>query len=190
MEKQLESNLTEGPILKVLTKLALPIMASAFLGTAYSITDMAWIGMLGSKAVAGVGVGGMFCWFSQGFASLARMGGQVHTAQAIGKDDRKKAKEYCRGTMQLSILLGILYGFVCFFFAENLVGLFGLTDPVTIEYGVDYLKITCGLIIFSYINYALTGLYTAQGDSKTPLKANFTGLVVNMIFDSWCWAFS
>ncbi len=183
MEKQLEGNLTEGPILKVLTKLALPIMASAFLGTAYSITDMAWIGMLGSKAVAGVGVGGMFCWFSQGVATLARMGGQVHTAQAIGKGEKEKAKEFCRGTMQLSIFLGILYGSICFFFADFLVGLFGLTDPVTIGYGVVYLKITCGLVIFSYINYALTGLYTAQGDSKTPLKANFAGLVVNMILD-------
>lgn len=183
MKKQMEGNLTEGPILKVLTKLALPIMASAFLSTAYNITDMAWIGMLGSKAVAGVGVGGMFCWLSQGFASLARMGGQVHTAQAIGKGDRETAKSYCRGTMQLSIIFGILYGTVCTIFANPLVGLFGLEDPVTIQYAVDYLKITCGLVIFSYVNYALTGLYTAQGDSKTPLKANFTGLLVNMILD-------
>ena len=37
--------------------LALPIMATSFLNTFYSITDMAWIGMLGSRAVAGVGVG-------------------------------------------------------------------------------------------------------------------------------------
>ena len=183
MEEQFEGNLTEGSILKVLTKLALPIMASSFLGTAYSITDMAWIGLLGSKAVAGVGVGGMFCWFAQGFATLARMGGQVHTAQAIGKGDRSKAKEFCRGTMQLSVLFALIYGFVCFFFADGLVGLFGLTDPVTIGYGVLYLKITCGLVIFSYMNYALTGLYTAQGDSKTPLKANFAGLAVNMILD-------
>ena len=58
----------EGPILKTLTKLAIPIMASSFLGTLYNITDMAWIGLLGSKAVAGIGVGGMFIWLSQGFA--------------------------------------------------------------------------------------------------------------------------
>ena len=37
----------------------MPIMASSFLNTVYSITDMAWIGMLGAKVVAGVGVGGM-----------------------------------------------------------------------------------------------------------------------------------
>ena len=42
--------------------------------TLYNITDMAWIGLLGSKAVAGVGVGGMFTWFSQGLASMLRMG--------------------------------------------------------------------------------------------------------------------
>lgn len=50
----MEGNLTKGPILKTLTKLAVPIMASAFLGTLYNITDMAWIGLLGSRAVAGV----------------------------------------------------------------------------------------------------------------------------------------
>ena len=53
----MEGNLTKGPILKTLTKLAVPIMASSFLGTLYNITDMAWIGLLGSKAVARVGAG-------------------------------------------------------------------------------------------------------------------------------------
>ena len=79
----MEGNLTKGPILKTLTKLAIPIMASSFLGTLYNITDMAWIGLLGSKAVAGVGVGGMFTWFSQGLAAMARMGGPEH--QSIGE---------------------------------------------------------------------------------------------------------
>ena len=60
----MEGNLTKGPILKTLTKLAIPIMASSFLGTLYNITDMAWIGLLGSIAVAGIGVGGMFTWLS------------------------------------------------------------------------------------------------------------------------------
>ena len=70
--KKKQLNLTSGPILRTLSELALPIMASSFLSTAYNITDMAWIGMLGSKAVAGVGVGGMYVWLSQGLASLRR----------------------------------------------------------------------------------------------------------------------
>ena len=125
----MEGNLTKGPILKTLTKLAVPIMASSFLGTLYNITDMAWIGLLGSKAVAGVGVGGMFTWLSQGLAAMARMGGQVHVA------------------------------------------------------AMSYTRIACGLIVFSFMTLTLTGLYTAQGDSKTPFIANLVGLVTNMVLD-------
>ena len=62
MKRSKSIDLTSGPILKTLAELALPIMASSFLGTAYNITDMAWIGLLGSKAVAGVGVACM-CGF-------------------------------------------------------------------------------------------------------------------------------
>ena len=101
----MEGNLTKGPILKTLTKLAVPIMASAFLGTLYNITDMAWIGLLGSRAVAGVGVGGMFTWLSQGLAAMARMGGQVQVAQCIGRGDRERAHGFAQAAVQLSAFM-------------------------------------------------------------------------------------
>lgn len=183
MSKQQQGTLTEGPILKVLTKLALPIMASSFLSTAYSITDMAWIGMLGSKAVAGVGVGGMYAWLSQGLSSMARMGGQVYVAQCMGQGKREEARQYAQAAMQIVMVFGLIFGAVCFFLNGPLVAFFGMEDPVTVEYAKVYLRLTCGFIIFSYVNYTLTGLFTAQGDSTTPLKANSIGLVINMVFD-------
>ena len=85
-------------------------MASSFLGTLYNITGMAWIGLLGSKAVAGVGVGGMFTWFSQGLASMSRMGGQVQVAQCIGRGDREEAHKYAQTAVQLATLMGL---FIC-----------------------------------------------------------------------------
>jgi D-methionine transport system permease protein len=60
MSKAKTVDLTSGPILKTLAELALPIMISSMLGTAYSIMDMAWIGLLGASAMAGyVGGGGV-----------------------------------------------------------------------------------------------------------------------------------
>ena len=175
--------LTEGSIFRVLTKLALPIMASAFLSTAYSITDLAWIGKLGSSAVAGVGVGGMYVWLSHGLATLARMGGQVPMAQALGKGDADAAKKYAVTSLWVVTAFGILFGAICLIFTEPLIAFFQLETPETIAHAKIYLQITCGLVIFSYISYVLTGLYTAQGDSKTPLKANAIGLITNMILD-------
>lgn len=175
--------LTEGSIFHVLTKLALPIMASSFLATAYNITDMAWIGMLGSSAVAGVGVGGMYVWLSQGLSSLARMGGQVPMAQELGKGKRKEAQKYAAASIWLTVFFGILFGAVSLIFTDPLVSFFHLGSAESISCAKVYLRISCGLIVFPYLGYVLTGLYTAQGDSKTPLKANFFGLIVNMILD-------
>ena len=48
-------NLTQGPINRQLFNLAMPIMATSFIQMAYSLTDMAWVGRLGSEAVAAIG---------------------------------------------------------------------------------------------------------------------------------------
>ena len=179
----LESNLTKGPILKSLTKLAIPIMASSFLGTLYNITDMAWIGLLGSKAVAGVGVGGMFTWLSQGLSSIARMGGQVQVAQCIGRGDKESAHKYAQTAMQLSLYMGLLFAVFSLVFVHQMVGFFNLTDVEAYDAAISYTRIACGLIVFSFMTMTLTGVYTAQGDSKTPFLANLVGLVTNMILD-------
>lgn len=181
--KRMEGNLTKGPILKTLTKLAIPIMASSFLGTLYNITDMAWIGLLGSKAVAGVGVGGMFTWLSQGLAAMARMGGQVQVAQCIGRNERDRAHGFAQAAVQLATLMGMAYAVISLVFTRQMVAFFQLTDPEAQTAALSYTKIACGLIVFSFLTLTMTGLYTAQGDSKTPFLANLIGLVTNMILD-------
>ena len=179
----MEGNLTKGPILKTLTKLAIPIMASSFLGTLYNITDMAWIGLLGSKAVAGVGVGGMFTWLSQGLAAMARMGGQVQVAQCIGRGERDRAHGFAQAAVQLATLMGMAYAVLSLVFTRQMVAFFQLTDPEAQTAALSYTKIACGLIVFSFLTLTMTGLYTAQGDSKTPFLANLIGLITNMILD-------
>ena len=179
----MEGNLTKGPILKTLTKLAIPIMASSFLGTLYNITDMAWIGLLGSKAVAGVGVGGMFTWFSQGLAAMARMGGQVQVAQCIGRGEKEKAHGFAQAAVQLAAFMGMAYALLSLVFTKQMVGFFQLADVEAHAAAISYTKIACGLIVFSFMTLTLTGLYTAQGDSKTPFYANLIGLATNMILD-------
>ena len=183
MNKSKNGDLTSGPILKNLAELALPIMISSMLGTAYNITDMAWIGLLGAKAVAGVGVGGMYVWLSQGIAALPRMGGQVNVAQSCGRKNYEQARSYAACSLQITVLFGLLFAAVCILFIRPLLGFFHLTDAETYSAARSYTLITCGLILFPFLNLTLTGLSTAQGDSRTPLLANFVGLAGNMLLD-------
>ncbi|MBR5969884.1 MAG: MATE family efflux transporter [Lachnospiraceae bacterium] len=175
--------LTDGPILKTLMKLAAPIMATAFLSTAYNLTDAFWVGTIGAEAVAGVGTGGMYLWLSVGFITLARTGGQVYTAQSIGAGDHARARGYARAAVRLALILGLCYGLLCFFAAQPLLSFFRLSDAKTYAYAYDYLRITGGLVLMSFLSQVLTGLFTAQGDSRTPFICNVLGLAVNMILD-------
>ena len=67
MQKKID--LVNGPVLSSLTRLAVPIMATSLIQMAYNMTDMIWIGRIGSSAVASVGAAGMYMWLSNGLAS-------------------------------------------------------------------------------------------------------------------------
>ena len=126
-------DLLHEPILPALTRLALPIMATSLVQMAYNLTDMAWIGLVGADAVAAVGSAGMYTWFSQGVSNLAKMGGQVKVAHALGRGSEKEAAEYAQGAIQIGILFAVLFGVITVAFRKGLVGFFGMQSPYIIR---------------------------------------------------------
>lgn len=88
-----------------------------------------------------------------------------------------------RTAVQLATVLGLAFSAICVIFLHPLVDFFKLTDPEALEAAFSYTLVACGLLVFSFLTLTLTGLYTAQGDSKTPFVANLIGLVTNMILD-------
>ena len=176
-------DLLREPIVPALTKLAVPIMATSLVQMAYNLTDMAWIGRLGAGAVTAVGTAGLYIWMSQGVVDLARIGGQVKVAQALGAGEETEAGEYAKSALHIGILLAVLFGTLCRLFSDPLIGIFGLEGQAVIADSRRYLQITGGAILFAFLNAVLTGIFTAAGNSKTSFKANFIGLVSNMILD-------
>ncbi len=181
MKKNID--LVNGSVLKSLTQLALPIMATSLIQTAYNLTDMLWIGRVGSNAVAAVGAAGMYMWLSNGLAALSKMGGQVNTGHALGAGHSQEAARYGAAALQLSAALGLIFGLICIVFSKSLIGFFNLTSPLVIEDARIYLKITCGCVIFSFLNQTLTGIFTAAGNSRSSFMATLTGLLINMLLD-------
>ncbi len=80
------NNLTQGSILSALFKLAIPIMGTSFVQMAYNMTDMIWVGRVGSRAVAAVGTAGFFTWLAMAFILIPKIGAEVGVAQSIGKN--------------------------------------------------------------------------------------------------------
>ncbi len=176
-------DLVNGPVLPSLSRLALPIMATSLIQMAYNLTDMLWIGRLGSSAVASVGAAGMYMWLSNGLATLPKMGGQVNTGHSLGAGRTEDSASFAAAALWMTTALGLLFGICSILFADPLIVFFNLNSPQVIQDAKIYLQITCGCVLFSFLNQTFTGIFTAAGNSRNSLTATLTGLIINMVLD-------
>lgn len=181
MEERID--LTEGKIVSKLVKLALPIMGTSFIQMAYNMTDMIWIGKVGSKAVAGVGTAGFYTWLAMAFIMISKTGAEIKVAQKMGEHNLRKVKSYIVSAIQINVVLSILYTVVLLVFSDKLIGFFNLGDAEVISMSKTYLVIVAIGMIFYFINPVFTAIFNGAGSSKTPFVINTIGLAFNMVFD-------
>ena len=98
-------NLTQGPIRRQLFNLALPIMGTSFIQMAYSITDMAWVGRLGSEAVAAIGAVGILTWMTNSISLLNKVGSEVSVGQSIGAGNEEDARSYSSHNLTIALII-------------------------------------------------------------------------------------
>ena len=177
------TDLLNGNILKSLVAMSIPIMATSFLQMAYNMTDMIWIGRVGSNSVAAVGAAGMFVNLANGLSAFLRVGGQVNVAQSYGSGNKDNAARYARNALQMGFILSIIYGLIICFFRKSFIGFFKFTNAQVIKDAETYLLIMGMFIVFNFINPICTAVITATGNSHTPFKISTIGLIINIILD-------
>ena len=175
--------LVEGNISKALVRLAVPIMATSFVQMAYNLTDMLWLGRVGTKAVAAAGTAGFFTWFGSALFMIPKIGAEVGVAQSIGREDLDSAKKYAANTLKLDILIALIYSAILMTFRHQIIGFFRLGDKEVIQMATDYLLIISFGLLFYFLNPVFSGIFNGSGNSSTPFKINTAGLITNMILD-------
>jgi putative MATE family efflux protein len=175
-------DLTNGPIKRQLFKLAIPIMGTSFIQMAYSLTDMAWMGRLGSEAVAAIGAVGILTWMTSSIALLTKVGSEVSVAQNIGGRNEDGARKYSSHNLTIGLIIALCWGALLFVFAHPVIELYKLDVSITAN-AVDYLRIITTAFPFVFLSYTFTGIHNAAGLSKIPFYINGMGLVINMLLD-------
>ena len=175
-------NLTEGPIRKQLFNLAIPIMGTSFVQMAYSLTDMAWVGRIGSEAVAAIGAVGILTWMLQSFSLLNKVGAEVTVGQSIGSGNQQEAKAYAAHNLTLALIFSLMWGVIFFSLATPIVSLYKLSPEISAK-AVEYLRIVSTAFPFVFLASAFTGVHNAAGLSKIPFYISGAGLVLNMLLD-------
>jgi len=174
-------DLTEGNILRRLLQVSLPLMGTQVMLMAYNLTDMFWLGRVGSDAVASVGTAGMYVWLSVAFLMMGRMGAEIGVSQQIGKKNPEEAQAFSENALMLSMILGLLFAVFAFFFRHPLIAVFGIQEAHVAYDAALYLGIVAVGTPATFLSAAITGVFNGAGVSRVPFLTNGLGLILNMV---------
>ncbi|MCU4164275.1 MATE family efflux transporter [Carboxylicivirga caseinilyticus] len=176
-------DLTQGPILGQLVKLALPIIGTSLMQMAYNLTDMIWLGQVGSDAVASVGAAGFYVWLGMSLLLVTRVGAEVGVSQALGRKENETAARFARHSLFWAIVLSVIIATIVLLLTPQLIGTFRLSKDIVESGAISYLRIVSLGFIFSFTNPTFQGIYNGMGNSKLPFYYLLVGLGLNMLLD-------
>ncbi len=176
-------DMTTGNPGKILVKFTIPMLISVIFQQLYNIADSIIAGqVLGGDALASIGISYTITMIYMAIANGSNVGCSVVISQFFGNKNYQKMKT-CISTSLISILsLSIVLTILGLVFSEPL--LIKLNTPETLfTDSANYLNIYTAGLIFLFLYNVCNGVFTALGDSKTPLFFLILSSVFNVILD-------
>ena len=168
---------------RTLWRFWIPMMFSVMFQQIYNIADCMIAGKFaGEDALAAVGASYPITIIFMAFAVGMNLGASVLVSRLFGAGDRKGVK--CAVTTAFASSLGLAAVLTVFgyFFSSNMMEWIHTPQNITTD-GILYLKIYVFGMIFLMLYNVCTGVFTALGDSKTPLYFLLGSSAGNIILD-------
>lgn len=176
-------NMTEGNPLTTILIFAIPMILSNLFQQFYSLIDGIIVGkLLGTDAFASVASAGSITAVFVQLASGLALGGSIVIAQYFGAGKTDKIWQCATTSIIFSVVVALVATVVIWLGAESVLLLVNTPEEL-LSTGVTYLR--CYIVgcvpLFAY--NALNGVYTALGDSRTPLRFLIISSGLNVALD-------
>ncbi|MDR1415430.1 MAG: MATE family efflux transporter [Odoribacteraceae bacterium] len=176
------NDLTRGSVGKGVWSMAIPLITASFIQMAYSLTDMFWVGHLGSESVAAVGAAAFFLWLCNALSLTCKVGVEVSVSQSLGARQPTRARVYANQASLLAGVIACAYAVAVWIASARLISIFHLAPAISADSSA-YLRATVPALFFMFNNNIFTGIYNGQGNSRTPVKILSVGFICNIVFD-------
>ncbi|MFD1873659.1 MATE family efflux transporter [Hymenobacter bucti] len=175
-------NLTQGPILQSLLKLAWPIVFGNVLQTGYQLVDAFWVGRLGAKAVAAVAVSFPVNFLLIALGSGFSVAGSVLVAQNFGARHQKMVNHVASQALVLETVLALLLTVGAHFASPYILHLMG-AGPDIFEPANQFQRVLFWGLTFNFGFLMFQALMRGVGEVKIPLYINLVTLGLNFVLD-------
>lgn len=171
-----------GPIVKTILVLAIPVMISSALHTAFNIVDTFWLGKLGSAEVGAPTAAWPIIFSFLAIGMGLSTAGVSLVSQHTGAGGKKEANEAAGQVFGFIMIIGIASAVIGFIIAPYVLSLVG-TPPNVFPLATSYLRIVLLSMPFIYAYISFRFLLRGIGDMITPMLIRAVLVIFNLILD-------
>src|SRR3954469_22199127 len=179
---QPHQRLLEGPIIKSLLSLAIPIALANILQAAYQLIDAYWVGRLGGSAVAAVSVSTPVMFLTIGLGAGLALAGSTLIAQYFGARNQEMVDHVAAQTLLMIVLVSVVLGGLGYIAAPTILRLMGVTPEV---YGgaLGFMRVSFVGLVFNFFFFMFNALMRGVGEAKLPVYIVLGTVVLNFLLD-------
>ena len=164
---------------------AWPAIVEQVLVMTVGIVSTAFVGRIGTRELAAVGLVNMIVTFIQTIFEGLSTGSTVVIARVTGEGDVREAKRAMVQSLYVGAAAGILVAIPALAFALPILGLFFAgTDRAVLDIGLSYYRIVMFGTPFLVVDLITAGATRGSGDMKTPMLVTLGVNALNLVLQS------
>ena len=174
--------MTETPVSKLISRLAIPTIISMMVSALYNTADTFFVSMLGTSATGAVGIVFSIMAIIQAIGFTIGMGAGNILSRQLGAKEDEKATVTASSGFFLALLLSIILMIVGTVFSAPLMRLLGST-PTILPYAeayAAYIFLGCPVMCCSFV---LNNYLRAEGKAVFSMIGITSGGILNIILD-------
>ena len=174
--------MTEEPVAKLITSLAIPSTVSMLITSLYNLVDTYFVGTLGESAQGAIGVVFALQGFIQAFSFMLGHGSGTYVSKELADKNVKGASTYVSSAFFFGLIFSLVFSFFGLIFLSPFMRLLGSTDTI-LPYARDYgmwALISCPALLCSII---LNNNLRYEGKAFYSMIGLVSGAVLNIFLD-------
>jgi len=169
-------------IRRKIISLSLPAVGENLFRTIFSFVDMAFVGYIGSTALAGVGLSNQVIFIFMAIMFSLNIGTVVLISQNVGAKREEKARYSAYQSIYLGIFVSIVFALVPIFFSDKIFSLFNTTAELKNFASSYFFWILAPSFVF-VLPFMFGAILRGFGDTKSPFKITAFANTLNIFLD-------
>ena len=174
--------MTQTPIPKLISTLAIPTIISMLVTSVYNTADTYFVSQLGTSATGAVGVVYPLMAIIQAIGFMIGMGSGAVCSRLLGKQDYEHANSIASTALFMAIVAGLLLTIAGVSNIDGLMRLLGATETI-LPYARDYASIILFNAAIACSSFVLNNQLRAQGKATLSMIGIAFGGILNIFLD-------